>query len=236
MSFVNGYHDPRSDAERLSNLKVFEVRVTWNDGRTEILPMTVNAINFYRGKGIQIISLVRLEETTPPPEPEPKLEPEPIPNLINSFTQKIISVEYKPTTLGKSLFLQIQLTKVKDYPQDSITAFLQIKNQGGIVAMILDKTISVKGVTNRSIIWEIPNIKNATAVMFINHLILEPINQLIIANKISDVKIIFTEPDEPKEEHENKSLMDVLEENPLGLIAKLGISAVLLKTFLGGDK
>ncbi len=69
MSMINGYLDPRTVEQIADNVKVFEVRVTWNDGTTEILPMVITAIEYYRSLGIQIITLIRLGDTPPPEVP-----------------------------------------------------------------------------------------------------------------------------------------------------------------------
>ena len=195
----------------------------------EIQPL--DNLGFFNTYGISIDDFFGLI-LKPQPEPEPT-EPK---TEINSFTQKVIAIEYKTTSLGKSLFLQIQLTKVKDYPFDNVTAILKIKNQAKQNTLVEQKTVSVKGVNARSIVWEISDIPNATAVMFVDHLVGDSSGILGIVNEIKDIQVIINETGSSSGitgETETKTKVEVKGTDYLKILGAGVIGAYLIKTFGG---
>jgi len=181
-----------------------KARIIWSDGDFFETDLSQEAIDFYADLGITIefettltgdeIFLSRIEgtETVQVLTNNVLTTTRTEINLSNSFSQQITAIEYKTTSVGKSLFLQIQLNKIKEYPFEDVLAQLQIKNQGKIVKMLEQKLVNVNGINSRSIVWEIPDIIGATAVMFIDHFIWSPDN-IALAAAIKDTKVVIND-------------------------------------------
>ena len=120
----------------------------------------------------KVFTIVPVDDTTPPPggpppvsNPGPNDPPDPTGPPIslpsNIFEIKFTALEYKETPRGKSLFAQIQATKIKDIEINEVSFFLTIQNAfGDQVAEQND--LQVGGATRFATSFDIDDIPNAT--------------------------------------------------------------------------
>lgn len=104
-------------------------------------------------------------------EKETPIEPQ-IP-LHETFNQEFTIADYKATPLGKSVFIQIQVTKntteIFDKP---VVSHLQIKRMDGTNILLETQQLDVKGATAFGVVYDIPDIKGITAIITVNHFIM----------------------------------------------------------------
>jgi len=136
-----------------------------------------------------------------PPLPCSTLGP-PCPTIF-SWTQRIISAEYKGTSRGKSLFIQLQLTRVGDYPFDTLTVFLSIQNLAGQEIgfdvdipgeskRIMSMDVRVKGVNARSVMLRVDDVIGATGVISIKTFLWKSFAEpFAIANDTPRKRLVF---------------------------------------------
>lgn len=119
--------------------------------------------------------------------------PEPPGADPNSFRQDFTIVEYKSTELGKSLFAQIQVTKLIEPPDNLINSFLQVKTQGGKVVNLENQEINVAGVNQFAIVYDIPDLNQPTATITIEHFLQTkefiPLSDVIQVTRTIDVPV-----------------------------------------------
>jgi len=106
-------------------------------------------------------SQVTLELIAPPPD-----EPDP-----NTFAQSFTVVEYKSTSLGKSLFAQIQVTKLLEPLDTNVKSFLQVRNADGLIINLESQDIDVAGSNAFAIVYDIPDLNNPTGNITVEHFI-----------------------------------------------------------------
>ena len=124
--------------------------------------------NFFISTGVDT-DLPALELETVIQAIEDKLDTAPKVPDPNSFSQDFTVVEYKATELGKSLFAQIQVTKLIDPPENLIDSFLQVLTEGKKVVNLEKQEINVAGVNQFAIVYDIPDLDQPTAKIFVQH-------------------------------------------------------------------
>lgn len=112
----------------------------------------------------------------------------------DEFSQEFTAVDYRETPKGKSLFVQVQVTKEQEVPIDTVRSFLQVKRNDGTVINIFEKEVSVKGVNAFPIVYDIDDLLNPTVNITVEHFLSLIDAVVFVSDKIVVSRTIGQEP------------------------------------------
>lgn len=168
---------------------------------------------------------------TPPQTPPPTPGDESF--IGDEFSQSFTVIEYKTTSKGLSLFIQMQVSKNKEIGPTAIVSALEIFNSAHQKILHKEQEINIAGVNKFGIVYDIEDLRQetrdqgggestATAIIFIEHTLLT-LTHIALSNQI-EIRAVVEQPTTPPSTTKGDPLFSKL----VGIFATLTAASFMI--------